>query len=218
MGDFRDPAVAESWHASQLDHPARGEPLDLLANLAELLQPHEILDMGVGSGLVAERLLDRLPETSFVGVDFSPAMLAKASDRLSRFGPRVTLVEGDLASPEQIHLPALSFELVVSVQTLHNMSPSGQRAALRWLGETLSPGGIALLLDKLAVPEALYPLYPALTALPATWDEYVEAERAADESAPSLEAQLDRLREAQLLPAVLHLHGHYALIAARRPT
>ena len=83
MGDFRDPAVAENWHATQLAHRARGRQLDLLVDLLVGLAPERLVDIGVGSGLVAERVLGRLPGVVLVGVDFAPVMLAEARTRLA---------------------------------------------------------------------------------------------------------------------------------------
>jgi tRNA (cmo5U34)-methyltransferase len=208
--------VVESWHASQLSHPARGEQLDLLLALIDQASPRRLLDVGVGSGLVAERILDRLPQTTLVGVDFSPAMLGRARDRLGRFEHRVELVEGDLAEPEGIPLPAGPYDAATSVQTLHNIFPEGQRRALAWLGRTLAPGGFAFLLDKLAIPEALYSCYPVLADLPPVYADYEAEERANDEWGPLLETQLAWLQEADLEPAVLDLRANYALVAARR--
>jgi ubiquinone/menaquinone biosynthesis C-methylase UbiE len=216
VGDFRNPAVVENWHASQLSHMAREEQLELLLALLERASPHRLLDLGVGSGLVAERVLDRLPDTSLVGIDFSPPMLARARKRLARFGTRVDLVEGNLAEPDGIDLPPGSYDTAFSVQTLHNMTPDEQQRVLAWLGRTLAPGGVAFLLDKLAIPEPLYDAYPVLADLPPSYSEYEANETANEEWAPLLETQLAWLRDAGLDPAVLHLRANYALIAARR--
>jgi ubiquinone/menaquinone biosynthesis C-methylase UbiE len=42
-----------------------------------------ILDLGVLSGLVAEAVLDALPEASLVGVDFSNAMLERVPEAIT---------------------------------------------------------------------------------------------------------------------------------------
>jgi SAM-dependent methyltransferase len=53
-----------------------------------------VLDVGCGSGRVAEEVLDA-GAADYVGIDFSEPMLELARQRLERFGPRVTLVKGD---------------------------------------------------------------------------------------------------------------------------
>jgi len=55
-----------------------------------------VLDVGCGSGRIAEAVLDAgAGAGAYVGVDFSAPMLDLARSRLDRFGDRVTLVEGD---------------------------------------------------------------------------------------------------------------------------
>jgi ubiquinone/menaquinone biosynthesis C-methylase UbiE len=216
VGDFRDPEVAASWHAAQLGHPARGEQLDLLLTVAQRMRPAQVLDAGVGSGLVAVRLLERLPAATLVGVDHSTAMLDRARERLAPFRERVRLVQADLARPETIALPdGRPFDLAITVQTLHNVDPAGQRIALRWIGRCMGRRGTLLSLDKLAVPATLWEHYAAFGHLPPTHAEYVSAEAAAAEHAPSLETFLGWLRSAGFEPAVLDLRANYGLVAAR---
>ena len=50
-----------------------------------------ILDLGCGSGLVAQMLLDRSPAAQIFGVDSSTAMLALARERLAPYGDRAEL-------------------------------------------------------------------------------------------------------------------------------
>jgi SAM-dependent methyltransferase len=69
-----------------------------------------VLDVGCGSGRVAELLL-KAGASEYVGIDFSAPMLEMAAHRLQRYGPKVTLVEGDFlqASFER------TFDVVVAV-------------------------------------------------------------------------------------------------------
>jgi SAM-dependent methyltransferase len=63
----------------------------------EVVRAHpdaRVLDVGCGSGRVAEELLDA-GAAKYVGIDFSAPMLELSRTRLSRFGDKVTLVQGD---------------------------------------------------------------------------------------------------------------------------
>jgi SAM-dependent methyltransferase len=53
-----------------------------------------VLDVGCGSGRVAEHVLEH-GASRYVGIDFSEPMLALAAERLERFGSKVELVQGD---------------------------------------------------------------------------------------------------------------------------
>jgi SAM-dependent methyltransferase len=223
MGDFRDPAVAENWHATQLAHRARGRQLDLLIDLLVGLAPERLVDIGVGSGLVAERVLGRLPGVALVGVDFSPVMLAEARTRLAPFEDRVQLVEGDLSRPEAIAVPdGGTFDAAITVQTLHNIGHEGQQRALAWTRSALEPAGVLLSLDKVAVPRPLYGLYVSLApsstlgAFPESFDDYEDRGTRAGEHSPPLATYLAWLRDAGFEAGVLDVEANYALVAAVR--
>ena len=95
--DWKDPALAQQWDADHLRlNPARAAHLALLMEMVGGFDSGPILDLGCGSGLVAQMLLDRLPAASIFGVDASPAMLDLARRRLAPYGDRALLMEGDL--------------------------------------------------------------------------------------------------------------------------
>jgi ubiquinone/menaquinone biosynthesis C-methylase UbiE len=224
VGDFRDPAVATSWHGSQLSHPARGRQLDLLVELVADRAPRRLIDLGVGSGLVAERVLDMTPSLEFVGIDVSPVMLAQARKRLTRFGGRVTLIQGDVADPTAFALSQHDFDIAVTVQTLHNVPFTDQQAALRFAAGALRPGGTLLSLDKTAVPAGAYDLYSSLGvssslgAFLETFAEYETREAAAGEHAPPLGTFLSWLESCGFDAGVLEAHANYALVGERTRT
>ncbi len=58
-----------------------------------------VLDVGCGSGRIAELVLDA-GAAHYVGVDFAQEMLGLASARLARFGERVELIEGNFMQTE----------------------------------------------------------------------------------------------------------------------
>ena len=58
-----------------------------------------VLDVGCGSGRVAEQVLE-VGASEYVGVDFSEPMLELAKDRLAQYGSQVSLVCGDFLEVE----------------------------------------------------------------------------------------------------------------------
>ena len=70
----------------------------LLEEVLEALQPARedgtLVDATVGLGGHSEALLERYPGTRLVGIDRDPEALERSRSRLSRFGDRVTLVQG----------------------------------------------------------------------------------------------------------------------------
>jgi 16S rRNA (cytosine1402-N4)-methyltransferase len=73
------------------------EPV-LLNEVLEYLVPSRadgtIVDATVGLGGHSEALLERHPGVRLIGIDRDPAALERSKERLSRFGDRVTLVNG----------------------------------------------------------------------------------------------------------------------------
>lgn len=75
-----------------------------------------VLDVGCGSGRVAEELL-RAGAGSYVGVDFSEPMLDLARARLERYGGKVCLLSGDfytasLAGPFDVAVAVGFFDYI----------------------------------------------------------------------------------------------------------
>lgn len=104
--------------------------LDLLSQVGNL-PAGEVIDLGCGNGPVGGALAERAAGRGLIGVDSSPAMLAKAAET----GAYARLEEADIARWRPATAPALIFS----------------NAALQWLGEHvalmprlvgfLAPGG-----------------------------------------------------------------------------
>lgn len=128
--------------------------------------PTHVLDLGIGTGAVTERLARLLPDARFTGVDFSEAMLERARARLSPMGSRLALVEADfrhLGGPAESGaepgaesgagraLPA-DIDAAVSCLALHHLEHEDKRLLFRRLAVALSPGGLFVLADVVATP------------------------------------------------------------------
>src|SRR6266516_5561771 len=82
-------------HALQrLLRPGLFNRRELALAVAREYDAPSVLDVGGGSGRIGELLLDQ-GASRYVDVDLSDTMLDLARERLSRFGPKVELVQGD---------------------------------------------------------------------------------------------------------------------------
>ena len=117
---------------------------DAVLQALESEPPARVLDIGCGTGRLAERLITARGVRSVVGCDFSAGMLAHAAERLRPHGTaetaRVALVRGDAT---RLPFAAASFDAVVSTEAFHWFPD--QDAALRELRRILRPGGRLLL-------------------------------------------------------------------------
>lgn len=100
-----------------------------------------VLDLGVGTGVLAQRLY--ADGYTITGVDFSPRMLSLAGEKMP--GARLFLHDFSTGLP-----PALAgetFDHILCTYAIHHLTPSKQIALLRELTGHLMPGGQLLLGD-----------------------------------------------------------------------
>ena len=101
-----------------------------------------VLDVGCGTGRLAERLVGADGVRTVVGCDFSGGMLENAAERLAdaRRAGRVHLVRGDAT---RLPFADAAFDAAVSTEAFHWFPD--QDAALRELRRVLRPGGRLML-------------------------------------------------------------------------
>jgi tRNA (cmo5U34)-methyltransferase len=126
-----------------------------------------VLELGIGTGETARRVLARHPEATLIGIDGSPGMVAVARDTLPAH--RVSVLVGRLEDP----LPEGPFDLVVSALAVHHLPADSKADLFRRIANALEPGGRFVLAD---VVTPLNPSY-VVTAIdpevdyPSTLDE-----------------------------------------------
>jgi trans-aconitate methyltransferase len=220
---WQDPAFAEAWDSRHLTgNPARAEHLSLLLAILEDVEDGWILDLGAGSGLVAQMVLDKKPQARLFGVDSSTAMLDLAKDRLARFGERVRLAQGDLTALDSLDAPR-ECSAAIAVQSLHHLDEAPYRAAVRWTFDHLAPGGWFFIIDRLAVPSQT--LYTAFCALrerqgqspnPPDWSGYLEWLEVNGDRPLAVQGILRLLEEAGFQSAALDVRGDRGMLIGRR--
>lgn len=97
-----------------------------------IAQPHNLIDIGCGTGLVTGQALQRWPSLSVTAFDAAPAMLAQVKTRY----PNIETITGDAAAMD---LPP-DYDLALSSMALHWL-PDPLAALQRWR-KMLRPGGM----------------------------------------------------------------------------
>jgi tRNA (cmo5U34)-methyltransferase len=109
--------------------------------------PKSILELGVGTGLLTQRLLARYPHATVTGIDGSSEMLGlgekKLAPDLHRFFPKVTSFE----NCDWDALEGRPFDLIVTSFALHHMDHAAYPAFFRKMLSLLRPGGQLLVAD-----------------------------------------------------------------------
>jgi tRNA (cmo5U34)-methyltransferase len=153
----------------------------------------EILELGIGTGETARRVLEQHPDARLTGVDESPPMLERARELL----PSATLVAARLQDP----LPPYGYDLAVSALAVHHLTAAEKRDLFARVAAVLRPGSRFVLAD-VVVPED-----PA--------DAVVPIEAGYDRP-DRLDDQLAWLRGAGFDPEVRWSERDLAVIAATR--
>jgi tRNA (cmo5U34)-methyltransferase len=100
----------------------------------------KILDLGVGTGLGALKILNEFPNSQLTGIDFSLKMIFRARERLKIFGNRVKLIEADF---NKIDFPG-KYDVIVSAITIHNSNETNQRKLMSKILNHLNDNGCFL--------------------------------------------------------------------------
>ena len=105
-----------------------------------------VLDLGAGTGLVAEQVARAFPDARIELLDASEPMLREASERL---GAAVTAVHvTDMAGP----LPEGPFDAVVSALAIHHLPDEDKRNLMRRVHDGLCPGGVFVNAEQVSGP------------------------------------------------------------------
>ena len=123
------------------DIPVFDELQEEAARATEGIEARRILELGVGTGETARRVLTRHPGATLVGIDVSAEMLA--ASRLDA-DLRVARLEDPL--------PEGPFDLVVSCLAIHHLDAPGKQDLFGRIAAALRPGGRFVLAD-VVVPE-----------------------------------------------------------------
>lgn len=194
MSDFEwDPETYLALMAEEIpDYPRLQTEV---AAAAATGAPRSILDLGVGSGLTAQRVLEALPEAELLGIDASSEMLSAAESTLDPERTRLQL--GRLEES----LPKGPFDLVMSTLSVHHLDGPGKADLFARIAAVLDSGG------RFVLGDLIVPADPADVVTPIDW---------VDDTPSSLEEQLTWLAEAGLTTHVHWQHRDLAVVVAQK--
>ncbi len=163
------------------------------------------LDLGTGTGVLADFILRRYPFAEMTVLDMAENMLAAARERLAAFSNRVTFLHGDFSREEF----GFGYDLILSGLSIHHLEDPAKKDLYRRIYQALNPGGLFLNRDMIrGATERLNAVYEHL------WLEYVrsmgedpEAVREtylAEDIPACVEDQLEWLREAGFVDVGCH--------------
>ena len=117
--------------------PGYEEGLTRVASEVAAIQPKLVLDLGMGTGALSEKILEHGSVGVVEGIDIDPEMLKQARQRLARFGGRARFREVSFDAP----LP--SCDAVTASLALHHVRTLEAKARLfTRIFDALCPGGL----------------------------------------------------------------------------
>jgi len=161
--------------------------------------PLTILDLGAGTGILSELVLEARPGSRMTLVDVSGEMLAQARVRLAEAQPPPKFIEFDYAK-EPLGGP---YDAVVSALSIHYLDDADKAALFASIFAALKPGGVFVNAEHVhGQTEALHQDYlrrwlEMVRALGVPESELRKAqERMGYDRSASVRDQLDWLRDA----------------------
>ncbi len=121
--EFHDKEFVRGWADRFVPTPER---VQLFDTIIESLASHfkaatHVVELGIGPAYLAKRILEKLPNVTYEGIDFSEPMLDIAAERLTAYGSRVTFTQADLIGEDwgsKVKRPAGA---IVSTWALHDL-------------------------------------------------------------------------------------------------
>ena len=137
------PALRFGWLTGLYDAVIRWTMREDLFKLCLVLQVgmqpgHRVLDLGCGTATLTILLKQRQPQSTVVGLDGDPVVLARAREKAAEAGVDISFDEG---MAYQLPYPDRSFDRVVASLLLHHLTLDNKRRALRETFRVLKLGG-----------------------------------------------------------------------------
>jgi len=142
--------------------PKRQEMLSLIVQLIpfERDKPLQVLDLGAGTGVPAQRVLQDFPKANVICVDKSAEMMEIGCAKLAEYGDRVRFVQADLEDSAWNNDLPHEFDAIVSALAFNLLMDKAKQRLFAQCYKMLKPHGYLVFSDRLrAADEAVDRFY-----------------------------------------------------------
>lgn len=153
--EFHDAQFARAWADRFVPTPERLQLFDTIIHrlIEGPLPARHIVELGIGPGYLAERLLERMPDVTYEGVDFSRPMLDLAAARLTPHAARVRFTQADLVTDDWGTKMSLPVGAIVSTWALHDLGSEANTGRVYQACRALLPAGGVFLNGDFVKPD-----------------------------------------------------------------
>ena len=137
--------MSKIWNVSEYDESRRrlipcydlfyATASELASRTIKVTSPI-ILDLGAGTGLLSEFIMQKFPSASLHLLDESTEMLSKARIRLEKYNPKI------FVQPMTAPLPISGTHAIISSLAIHHLTNEDKRDLFRRIFQALIPGGV----------------------------------------------------------------------------
>ena len=147
MHEFHDADFSKEWAEKFKPTSPRIKLFETILNQIEKVDAEEIfiLELGIGPGFLAGYLLERLPQISYEGLDFSQPMLDIAEQRTKQHKKRIQFTRADLIHEDWNKKIERRPHVIVSTWALHDLfDKKNIFSVYKTCSEILTEGGLLL--------------------------------------------------------------------------
>jgi tRNA (cmo5U34)-methyltransferase len=108
-------------------------------------QPIDVLDLGAGTGLFSQQILEKYPRASFFLYDLAEKMLGIARERFAGRPGQFEFRVGDYRALDLTH----AYDLVISSLSIHHLEDADKRILFRKVHGILRTPGVFLNVDQI---------------------------------------------------------------------
>jgi len=151
------PQVVASYDADmEVMHPNRSKMVQVALEVPPFIPGATLraMDLGIGTGFLTQRFLQRFPGSQVVAIDGARSMVKLAQARLKTLASQVEFRIGDFRELKTLAANAGRFDVVYSAFALHHLNRSDKQAVVRESLELLRPGGWFLNADIVVAGES----------------------------------------------------------------
>ena len=149
----------------------------------ETRSPIDVLDLGAGTGLFSQHILDKYPSANFVLYDVAEQMLNVAKDRFKHREHQFDYIIGDYREI----LGNKKYDLVISSLSIHHLTNADKRNLFRSIFHLLRKDGLFINIDQVrGGTDYLEKLY---------WDHWIEQVNKTDQPVERIRESMDRRKK-----------------------